>query len=195
MWRSLEACSAWNGEVGGSNPSTLTKAFTPGRKPRPVAGSPMGKAMSSPAGPAPSAPRIWYAGLMSKRIAAVIVGFVLMPLLLSAKERVREWQTGKVLDTERSSQLVGFMANSSEVTGGVQPAVHRKYQTVVIEGATYFKGAAYTYQAQKRVGLVRKPAKLTVNTSVKFAVEKQKLYLIDEDGKEHEMSIIKQTLR
>jgi hypothetical protein len=40
-----------------------------------------------------------------------------------------------------------------------------------------------------------KPANLTVNGPVKFAVEKRKLFVIDEDGKEHEMEIVKKVLR
>ena len=36
---------------------------------------------------------------------------------------------------------------------------------------------------------------LTVNGPVKYAIEKRKLYVIDEDGKEHEMEIVKKTLR
>jgi hypothetical protein len=30
---------------------------------------------------------------------------------------------------------------------------------------------------------------------VKYAVEKRKLYVMDEDGKEHEMEVVKKTLR
>ena len=39
------------------------------------------------------------------------------------------------------------------------------------------------------------PANLTVNAPVKFAIEKRKLFVIDDDGKEHEMEIIKQVLK
>jgi hypothetical protein len=33
------------------------------------------------------------------------------------------------------------------------------------------------------------------NGPVKFAIENRKLYVVDEDGKEHEMEIVKKTLR
>jgi hypothetical protein len=36
---------------------------------------------------------------------------------------------------------------------------------------------------------------LTVNAPVKYAVEKRKLFVVDEDGKEHEMEIVKKVLR
>ena len=44
-------------------------------------------------------------------------------------------------------------------------------------------------------GSESKPANLTVNGPVKYAVEKRKLYVLDEDGKEHEMEIVKKVLR
>ena len=34
-----------------------------------------------------------------------------------------------------------------------------------------------------------------MNGPVKYAVEKRKLFVMDEDGKEHEMEIVKKTLR
>jgi hypothetical protein len=40
-----------------------------------------------------------------------------------------------------------------------------------------------------------KPAILTVNGLVKFAVEKRKFFVIDDEGKEHEMEIVKQVLK
>ncbi len=36
---------------------------------------------------------------------------------------------------------------------------------------------------------------LTVNGPVKYDVEKRKLFVMDEDGKEHEMEIVKKVLR
>jgi hypothetical protein len=40
-----------------------------------------------------------------------------------------------------------------------------------------------------------KPANLTVNGPVKFAVEGTTLYLMDENGKEHRTEIVKKVLR
>jgi hypothetical protein len=54
----------------------------------------------------------------------------------------------------------------------------------------------YVYLAEERL-LWRwsKPAHLIVNGQVKFAVEKDTLYLLDEEGKEHEAKIVKQALK
>lgn len=68
--------------------------------------------------------------------------------------------------------------------------MYRVYETFIIEGETY------AYVAQERLRWKwSKPANLTVNGPVKYAVEKRKLYVIDEDGKEHEMEIIKRVLK
>jgi len=58
------------------------------------------------------------------------------------------------------------------------------------------EGDKYVYLAQERLHWRwSKPANLTVNGPVKYAVEKRKLFVMDEDGKEHEMEIVKKTLK
>jgi hypothetical protein len=64
------------------------------------------------------------------------------------------------------------------------------YETFVIEGETR------VYMAQERLRWKwSKPANLTVNGPVKFAAEKRKLFVIDDEGKGHEMEIVKQVLK
>ena len=54
----------------------------------------------------------------------------------------------------------------------------------------------YIYVAQERLRTRRsKPADLTINASVKLAIERDKLYLVGEDGKEHEADITKKILK
>src|SRR5713101_1789128 len=90
--------------------------------------------------------------------------------------------------------LVLSVANEAsggeKTTNTSQTAVYRVYETFLIEGETH------AYLAQERLRWRwSKPANLTVNGPVKFAVEKRKLFVIDEDGKEHEMEIVKKVLR
>jgi hypothetical protein len=64
------------------------------------------------------------------------------------------------------------------------------FETFVVEGDKY------VYLAQERLRRRwSKAANLTVNGPVKYAVEKRKLFVMDEDGKEPEMEIVKKTLR
>jgi hypothetical protein len=134
---------------------------------------------------------------------AFIVAFLLLSVCaLANAEKQRDWKTGKVLDSERSRYFAGTVGGSntngtvsdngtcSGTTNDSQTAVYRVYETFVIEGDTY------VYQAQEHIKWRwSKPANLTVNGPVKYAIEKRKLYVVDEDGKEHEMEIVKKTLR
>jgi hypothetical protein len=68
-------------------------------------------------------------------------------------------------------------------------------------GAVYHVSETFLIEGDKYVYMVRehlkwrwsKAASLTVNGPVKYAVERRKLFLMDEDGKEHEMEIVKLT--
>lgn len=120
-------------------------------------------------------------------------------------EKIRDWQMGKLLDSQRNRYFAGTVGNANTTgtaqgngnygtyqgnTNTSQVAVYRVYETFLIEGETH------AYLAQERLRWKwSKPANLTVNGPVKFAVEKRKLFVIDEDGKEHEMEIVKKVLR
>jgi len=142
------------------------------------------------------------ASFMSLAAAAVLLSFVQSS---AGAEKQRDWQTGRVLDSQRSRYFAGTVGNANtngtaQVNGdygtyqghtnSTQTAIYRTYETFLIEGDTH------AYLAQERLRWKwSKPANLTVNGPVKFAVEKRKLFVIDEDGKEHEMEIIKKVLR
>jgi hypothetical protein len=133
----------------------------------------------------------------------ILVALLASPAFGAAKQR--DWQTGKVLDTQRQRYFAGTVANSNssgtvDVDGnsgtyrgqsnGSSTAVYRVFETFVIEGDQY------VYLAQERLRWRwSKAANVTVNGPVKYAVEKRKLYVMDEDGKEHEMEVVKKTLR
>jgi hypothetical protein len=120
--------------------------------------------------------------------------------LTAGKER--DWRTGKVLDTNRQRYFAGTVGNSNTNgtvdssgnyhgnSSGGETAVYRVYESFVIEGDQY------VYLAQEHLRWRwSKAANVTVNGPLKYAVEKRKLYVMDEDGKEHEMEIVKKTLR
>ena len=65
-------------------------------------------------------------------------------------------------------------------------AVYRTYQNYVLESGKYI------YLVEERLRRKwAKPARLVVNAPIKFSVEKRKVYLLEEDGKEHETRVIK----
>lgn len=142
---------------------------------------------------------------MAPRHICAVGLIMLLPGTALSAEKVRNWDTGKVIDSERSRYFAGTVGSDNTVgtaqtngnygtyqgqTTTTQTAVYRVYQTFAIEGHTY----AYVVQERLRWRW-SKPANLTVNAPVKFAVEKRKLFVIDDDGKEHEMEIIKRVLK
>src|SRR5450755_770085 len=92
--------------------------------------------------------------------------------------KVRDWQTGKVLDSQRSRYFAGTVGNSNTngtvnvngnsgtyegQTNGSERAVYRMYETFLIEGEQY------AYLAQERMRWRwSKPANVTVNAPVKY---------------------------
>lgn len=126
-------------------------------------------------------------------------------LLLSSsvfpKEKERQWQTGKVLDTNRdrtyagtTSHASGSATTSGNTTygsaNGSATAVYHVYETYEIEAGDY------VYVCQEHIRWKwSKPAMLIVNGPVQFAIEKDRLYIKSEDGSEHETKIIKKILK
>ena len=140
--------------------------------------------------------------MISSRTLRLVLPLLLMTCALASAERARDWQTGTVLDTNRSRYFAGTIGNANAY-GNVnengsyngnatasETAIYRVYQNFLIEGDQY------VYLAQEHLKWRwSKPADLTVNGKVKYAIEKRKLYVIDDEGKEHEMEIVKKTLR
>ena len=109
------------------------------------------------------------------------VAFVALMVMFSAfavGAEKRDWQTGKVLSSER--QLA------------CPRGVDCVFQDFQIEGDKK------TYTARERLKWRwSKEANVTVNGPVMFAVDahERHLFIIDDDGKEHEMQIISKALR
>jgi hypothetical protein len=68
--------------------------------------------------------------------------------------------------------------------------VYRVYETYTIEARDY------VYVCQEHIRWRwSKPAVLTVNGPVQFAMEKDRIYIKSEDGSEHETKIVKKILK
>jgi hypothetical protein len=101
----------------------------------------------------------------------------------------RNWETGKLIDTQQSRALAGFTGNKTSfgVYGNV---AYRVTQNYMIEGPKY------TYFCEEPIRWRwSKPANLTVNGPVQYAVDKNKLYVLDEDSKEHTLKIMRKELK
>jgi len=119
---------------------------------------------------------------------SVVVAFLLLFAGFSAvaAEKNRDWQTGKLVDTDRNRYFAGTYTPPS---GSLTVPIYRAHQDYVIDARTYI------YVAEERVSARSKAVNLIIKGPVKFAIEKRKLYVIDNDGKEHEAEIVKQILK
>jgi hypothetical protein len=134
-------------------------------------------------------------------MTAVCVSFLLVTTVAFSKDKQRQWQTGKVLDTTRDRTYVGNVENASGTAtssgnstyaqaSGSSTAVYRVYETYAIEAGDY------VYVCQEHIKWRwSKPALLTVNGPVQFAIEKDHIYIKSEDGTEHETTIVKKVLK
>jgi hypothetical protein len=115
-------------------------------------------------------------------ITAAIMLSSISPLFGSSIKE-REWRKGKLIDIASDPYTYGSVVNG---TGGVHQGERITY---VIDDGTYVYMASHTHRRRD------KALPLTVNASIKFAVEKSKVYILDEDGDEHELRFVKKTLK
>jgi hypothetical protein len=144
-----------------------------------------------------------------QKLIATLLFFFLLSFSVSAQtddakketnknKKGREWKTGKVLDTDSEkfttyggSTTTGQINNNGTYNSTTNRASwnHEQY-TYAIEGDDYI-------YIISRVLSFRwdKEAQLTVNAPIKYAVEKNKLYFIDENEREMKGKIIKKILK
>jgi len=141
----------------------------------------------------------------SRRIWCLLVT-VAIAGSVNAKDKQRDWQNGKMLDTERTRHYVGT-SGSSKTSGTVdigergsgkidtetrtdETPMYKVYQTYAIETADR------VYIVQERIRWVwSKAANLEVNGPVRYAVEGDTAYILDRQGKEHKTSIVKTIIK
>jgi len=106
-------------------------------------------------------------------------------LLETEKEQVRQGST-KRINTEGTAKDKGKKTDYSETTTSTTTEDYDTFQVYTIQGDTQ------TYVARERLLFPwSKPASLTVGEKVKYAVAKNTLYLLDDNGKQHKAGISK----
>jgi hypothetical protein len=130
-------------------------------------------------------------------------GAVLVAMALCAwgADSSREWKSGILLETEKQEVRTGSTKTSnsdgtvkdkgkkadySQTTTSTTTDNYDTFQVYTIQGDTK------TYMARERLLFPwSKPANLTVGEKVKYFVQKNTIYLLDEDGKQHKAGISK----
>ena len=106
-------------------------------------------------------------------------------LLEAEKQEVRQGTT-RTSNTEGTAKDKGNKTDYSQTTTSTTTDNYDTFQVYTIQGDTK------TYVARERLLFPwSKPASVTVGEKVKYAVAKNTLYLLDDDGKQHKAGISK----
>lgn len=106
----------------------------------------------------------------------------------TAKDRA--WTTGLLVnsETQRGTRTVGV---PSTIGSGPMIATLRNDVTLY----TIDDGRYVWVVSRRMIKKHDKPINLTINASVKFAIENQDCYLLDDQGKEYKLVVEKKTLK
>jgi hypothetical protein len=138
------------------------------------------------------------------RLACVSLGCILLSAvaLLAAD---RNWQNGTLTGTEQEKVKEGS-AETSSTEGSAKDKGNKtefSKNTTATTTDHYETYQIYTIETDNRVYVVKehllfpwsKSANVSVGTAVKFAAEKNKVYILDDDKKEHKATIVKVTMK
>ncbi|QNI32539.1 hypothetical protein H7849_00450 [Alloacidobacterium dinghuense] len=117
----------------------------------------------------------------------------------------RQWQSGKLLDTEQqkvkeeSTTTYTTDGQAKNKSDGKTDYSQNTTATTADNIDTYevytIQGAGKTYIAREKLLFPwSKPANVTVGAELKYAIDGRKLYILDDDQKEHKASIVKTSL-
>jgi len=122
---------------------------------------------------------------------------------LIAADTARDWQSGTLVETEKEEVRQGSsQTTNSEIKAknkGGKTGYEETSRSTTTENYDTFQ--VYTIQGERTVFVARerllfpwsKPASVTVGAKLKFAVEKNTMYILGEDGKQHKAGIRKAT--
>jgi hypothetical protein len=114
-------------------------------------------------------------------------------LATSAWAKDRSWQDGSLLDT-RSNKYFSSTDSSGEADRAPSSQMFTNAQTVqtntVYDRYVVESGDA-VYLVERGRFKSAKPSLLRPNLSIKFAMDKKKIWLLDEEGRELETTILK----
>jgi len=119
---------------------------------------------------------------------AVLIGM----LATSAWAKDRIWQDASLLDT-RSNKYFRSIESSGEADRAPSSRMFTDAQTVqtnTIYDRYVVESADAVYLVERGRFKSSKPSLLRPNLSVKFAIEKKKIWLLDEEGRELETTIL-----
>jgi hypothetical protein len=113
----------------------------------------------------------------------------------------REWKSGTLLETEKQEVRTGSTKTTNRDGTIKEKGKKADYSQTTTSTTTddYDTFQVYTIQGDGKTYIARerllfpwsKPANLSVGEKVKYVVQKNTLYLLDDDGKQHKAGISK----
>lgn len=136
---------------------------------------------------------------LGKFLVSILVLLLALPAFAAT---ARDWQSGTLMETEQEKVPAGTTSNTSadvtakdkgnnktQYSGNRTTTTTQDYDTFqiyTVEG----NGKIYTAKEQLLFPW-SKPANVTVGEKVKYVIDKNRMYLMDDDGKEHKARVTK----
>jgi hypothetical protein len=135
---------------------------------------------------------------MNRLLSALLLGILVVTLPATAKGKKHDWQQGKLLSIDESRYLWGT-TGSADTEGKASDSGDYSGATRTDSAALYTIYQIYTIESDSYIYVVRerqrKPAPLTVNGPIRYAIEKDRVFILDENSKVHEAMLRKKTLK
>jgi hypothetical protein len=107
---------------------------------------------------------------------------------LNAASKDRQWQIGRIVDLQADQQpTTGKVLNRVTVKESEVRITGKEYEYLVYDSTSPETGLASRAVANRKHG-----CRFIVNDDVKYVQTKNKLYVIDADGKECKLDILRQ---
>ncbi|HUP38514.1 MAG TPA: hypothetical protein VM115_00230 [Vicinamibacterales bacterium] len=118
----------------------------------------------------------------------IVAAIVCVMVGATAAAADREWQTGTWRDTKVERPKVLFSVQSRDPNSNVpQMAAAREIRTFIIDSKTH------SLELRQDATVDTPRIDVLLGQPVTFAIEKKTVYVRDTDGKEHKLSLRKQT--
>ena len=122
----------------------------------------------------------------------------------SQSKNTRNWQTGRLLSQEKTHELESTTSTTNTEGNIKSTSKGDKYssQSTKTETQNYddfevyeIEAGGFHYTVKQRLPFPwSKPANIAIGSEFKYAIEKSKMYLLDDDGKENSGRIVKKAV-
>jgi len=136
--------------------------------------------------------------VLGKSVLLALLVLLALPALAATG---RGWQSGTLMEVEQEKIPSGSVSHSSadvtakdkgdktQYSGSKTTTTSQDYDTFQIYTV---EGGGKIYTAKEQLLFPwSKPANITVGEKVKYVIDKNRMYLLDDDGKEHKAKVTK----